>query len=92
VVKFSLKISLDVKRLRIYIDEILLFCYTLTIEKRQGDNKMIKCPNCGLSNPIELTDRDTPYKEEIVNEYFCEECDCWFSVTFKATEIKVLDK
>jgi C4-type Zn-finger protein len=54
--------------------------------------KMIKCPNCGLSNPVELTDRDTPYKEEIVNEYLCEECGCWFSVTFKATEIKVLDK
>ena len=52
----------------------------------------IKCPNCGSTSQVELvwSDNDN-YGTAQTKEYECG-CGCHFEVTFKAVEVKVLNK
>lgn len=51
----------------------------------------IKCPNCGSTAQVELVWQDTDnYGTAHTYEYECG-CGCTFEVTFKVTEIKVLE-
>ena len=51
----------------------------------------IKCPNCGSTAQVELVWQDTDnYGTAHAYEYECG-CGCTFEVTFKVTEVKVLE-